>query len=251
MVLLPLLIALSAAAAAAEPGDFLREEPGETLAFAYGWPAAAEANPALREMLRAEMEAERAQMLGYVEQGRAAARENGIEFIPYHYAKTWAVSGSTPQLLSLTASVETFAGGAHGNIGFDALLWDLAAQRRITPWEVLGEAAIQGMTERYCAALDARRAEQRGEPIRRNPEDPHTLCPPLAELVLAPKDADGNGRFDTLDVLIAPYLAGPYVEGAYFAEMPFEERDLAGIADGYRPAFEVAAGATAPDADPQ
>ena len=238
-MILSVLLALSAAAA--QSGDFLREEPDEPLAFTYGWPAAADALPSLREVLRTDMEAERARALGYVEDSRAAARENGIEFIPHYYAKTWEVSGSTPRLLSLAASEEAFAGGAHGNVAFDALLWDLTAQRRVTAEQVLGEAAISGMTERYCASLDAERAERRGEPVRRDPDDPHTLCPPLSELVLAPKDQDGNGRFEALDVLIAPYLAGPYAEGAYFAEVPFRAEDLAGIPDGYRAAFEVAA----------
>ena len=229
---------VAVAAAALQPADFLREELGEPLAFTYGWPAAADAHPALREALRTDMEAERTKALGYVEESRVDARENGLEFIPHYFAKTWQVAGSTPQLISLTASEETFAGGAHGNIHFDAMLWDLAAQRRVTAAQVLGEAAILGMTERYCAVLDAERTAQRGEPIHRDPEDPHTLCPPLAELVLAPKDEDGDGRFDTLDVLIAPYLAGPYVEGPYFAEVPFRAEDLAGVNADYRPAFE-------------
>ena len=237
----PLHALLAIAAAALQPADFPREELGEPLAFTYGWPAAADTIPALREALRTDMEAERTKALGYVEESRADARENGFEFIPHYFAKTWQVVGSTPQLVSLTASEETFSGGAHGNIHFDAMLWDLAAQRRVAVAQVLGEAAILGMTERYCAALDAERAAQRGEPIRRDPEDSHTLCPPLTELVLAPKDEDGNGRFDTLDVLIAPYLAGPYVEGPYFAEVPFEVEDLAGVAESYRAAFETGA----------
>ncbi len=97
------------------------------------------------------------------------------------------------------------------------------------------------MRERYCAALDAERAERRGAPVRPDPRDPHTLCPPLADQVLAPRDSDGNGRFEAIDVLIAPYVAGSYAEGAYFAEVPLEADDLSGMNELYRSAFETAA----------
>ncbi|HWT12007.1 MAG TPA: DUF4163 domain-containing protein [Allosphingosinicella sp.] len=248
----PLHALLALAAATLQPADFLHEEAGEPLAFSYGWPAAAEAVPALREVLRADLAAKRALALEYVEERQAAAREDGPEFMPHHYAKTWSVAGRTPRLLSLTASEEAFAGGAHGNLAFDALLWDLAGQRRVAVAELLGQAALDGMTERYCTSLDAEREQRRGEPVRSDPHDSHTRCPPLAEQVMAPKDEDGDGRFDALDVLIAPYVAGPYAEGAYFAEIRFEARDLAGLPADYRSAFEAErpqAGA-APATDP-
>lgn len=240
--MLPLL---ALAAGVAQPADFVREEETELLDFGYGWPAAADALPALRALLHADMEAERAQAMRWAEEGRAEARRNGIEYMAHHYAKGWGIAGSTPQLLSLTATEETFAGGAHGNIAFAAILWDRAADRSVPAAETLGAAGLERMRERYCAALDAERAERRGEPVRPDPEDPHTLCPPLAEQVLAPVDRDGNGRFDGLDVQLAPYVAGAYAEGAYVAELSFEDEDLAGIADGYRPAFETGAAKSA------
>ena len=234
--MLPLL---ALAAGVAQPADFVREEEMELLDFGYGWPAEADALPALRARLHADMEAERTQAMRWAGEALDNARANGIEYIEHYYAKGWGISGSTPQLLSLTATEEAFAGGAHGNITFSAILWDRAADRPVSAAEMLGAAVLRGMRERYCAALDAERAERRGETVRPDAEDPHTLCPPLAEQVLAPVDRDGDGRFDGLDVQLAPYVAGSYAEGAYVAEVPFEEQDLAGIADGYRPAFEA------------
>jgi hypothetical protein len=238
MTAFPLLAAL--AAAFAQPGDFVLEEESELLEFSYGWPAEADALPALRAVLRSEMVAERAQAIRWAREGRDNARDNGIAFAAHYFAKGWEVAGSTPQLLSLTATEETFAGGAHGNIAFSALLWDRAADRPLEPAVLLGAVALERMRGRYCAALDAERAERRGAPVRPDPRDPHTLCPPLAGQVLAPRDGDGNGRFEAIDVLIAPYVAGAYAEGAYFAEIPLEADDLTGIEEAYWPEFEIA-----------
>lgn len=237
MTALPLLAAL--AAAFAQPSDFVREEKSGLLDFSYGWPADADVLPALRAALQADLAAERAQATGWARESRDAARDNGIAFSAHYYAKGWEIAGSSTRLLSLTASEESFAGGAHGNIAFSALLWDRAADRAVEPAALLGAAALERMRERFCAALDAERSERRGAPVRADPRDPHTLCPPLAGQVLAPRDGDGNGRFEAIDVLIAPYVAGAYAEGAYFAEIPLEADDLAGIEEAYRPAFET------------
>lgn len=237
---MPLAALVAVAAAAMQPADFTREEESELLTFSYSWPAAAEAEPALRGLLHREMEAQRAQSRRWAEEDRERRREVGNEPMQHHYARGWQVAGATARLLSLTASEETFTGGAHGNLAFAVILWDRAAGEAVPAAQLLGGAALQGMTGRYCASLNAERRERRGEPV--SPDDFFADCPPLAELVLAPKDADGNGRFDTLDVLIPPYVAGPYAEGAYFAEVPFTGRDLAGVPERYRDSFEAAAG---------
>jgi peptidoglycan-N-acetylmuramic acid deacetylase PdaC-like protein len=245
-LLLPLL---ALAAASAEPADFLHAEQNAWLSFEYGWPAAVEGAPALREALRLEMEAARIEAVGYAAEGQAAATENGYDYIPQYYAKVWQVAGSSAQLLSLSASTETFTGGAHGNAIFSAMLWDLVAQAPVAPEALLGADALMRLEPRYCRALDAERATVRGTPVRRDANDPFSLCPPLAEQVLVPQDSDGNGRFDTLTVLLAPYAAGAYAEGSYVVDVPFEEDDLAGIGAGYRPAFEPAAEASAVEAE--
>ncbi len=64
-----------------------------------------------------------------------------------------------------------------------------------------GPALLRRLRPRFCAALNAQRAENRGEPIRPDPQDPFTTCPAFAELVLAPADGNHNRRFERLDVL--------------------------------------------------
>jgi hypothetical protein len=246
-----ILFLLAAAGAALQPADFLHEEKGGQLDFSYAWPAAVDALPTLRERLRGEMEADRRQALEWANEARDEARREGREFFPHYYDKGWQVAGSTPLLLSLTASKEAFTGGAHGNIHFSSILWDLRTDQAATAAEVLGTAALESMAGRYCASLNAEQAERRHEPVQPDPDDQFSQCPPLAEQVLAPKDTDGNSRFDTLDVLLAPYVAGPYAEGPYFVEMPFRANDVAILPERWRAAFEPARSPTgaAGDAD--
>ncbi len=224
---------------AAPPGAFVHEDESEHLHFHYGWPAAAEAVPALRAELRARMAAAKARAMAMAAEGRAMAAGEDWEMPAHSHEQDWSLDGGTAQLTSLSAGVATYAGGAHGNLAYEALLWDRADDRPVEAAALLG-AGLAAMNERYCRDLDRQREEKRGEPVRRDPDDPHTSCPALGERVLAPADSDGNGRFDRLNVLIPPYAAGPYVEGDYVVELPFEPADLAAIPDRYRPAFETA-----------
>lgn len=210
---------------AAAPADFVQEEESEHLHFHYGWPAAAEAVPALRSELRARLAAAQARAAEMAAEGRNMATSESREMPPHAHEQDWRLAGSTPQLMSLSAGIATYTGGAHGNLAYEALLWDRLNDRPVDAAALLG-TGLGPMTARYCAALDAQREEKRGEPVRRDPEDPHNACPPLGERVLAPADSDGNGRFDRLDVLIPPYAAGPYVEGDYVVEIPFDPGDL-------------------------
>jgi hypothetical protein len=233
-----LLASLAASGPVAEERpDFVVEERDEQLAFSYSWPAAVEAEPTLRARLAREMAAARAEARRTAEEDRVA-RGGDFPFNPHDFEKAWRIAGGTERLLSLAASTHSYTGGAHGNVAFDALLWDREEDRPVEPAALLGAEAIATLTPRYCAALDAERAERRGEPVSRDPEDPFSACPPLAEQVLAPADSDGNGRFDTLEVLIPPYVAGPWVEGPYPIDVPLAAGDLAGLDGTLRESFE-------------
>lgn len=232
------MILLAALLAAAPPADFLREEEGALLHFRYGWPGAAQALPALGARLGREMEEEHRQAVATAEESRRTARANGVDFYSQDFDKVWETAGDTAVLLSLTAALGSYSGGAHPNTSYRALLWDRAGDRPVTAVSVLGPA-LGGISDRYCAALDAQRAERREGPVVRDAEDPFTTCPAIAEQVIAPADTDGNGRFDTLRILLAPYLAGPYVEGDYLIDVPFDPADLARIGADWRPAFET------------
>jgi hypothetical protein len=236
-----LLIAFAAAVALAPPQGFLREQDDSLLDFSYGWPAIVEDEPSLRAILAQEMAQSESQARATATEDRNAREPGGnVPFNGHIFAKLWTVAGSTPQLLSLTADHETFTGGAHGGFTYAVLLWDRASDRQVDAADLLGEEALARLTPRHCRALNAERSARRGEPVVPDADDSFTTCPSLADLPLAPTDEDGDGRFDTLAVLIAPYEAGPWAEGTYRIEIPFEATDLAGLAADYRPAFEPA-----------
>jgi len=240
MTPLPALLALLATAA--QPADFVRDEETELLDFHYAWPAVADAVPRLRARLLQDMDSARVEAFKNAEQDRVATRDLGFAYSPRIHEQNWVAAGNSPQLLSLSATVYSFTGGAHPNTDFTATLWDRESDEAVAAATLLGPGILAGLTPRFCDALNGRRAEIREEDIVTDGgDDPFTACPTLAEQVLVPADTDGNGRFDTLRVLIAPYIAGPYVDGAYIIEVRFDPADVTGISDHYRPAFEAAA----------
>lgn len=222
--------------AAAQPADFQLSEGSDALAFSYGWPAIVGGDPVLEQAMRERLDAAREEANRYLAEDRES-RPADAPVNPHHYAAQWRADGETAPLLALSAAIETYTGGAHGNLQYAALLWDRAAHRPADAAGLLG-AGLARIGPRYCAALDAERAEKRGGPT--DPDDMFGNCPQIDMQVLTPMDKDGNGRFDTLAILLPPYAAGPYVEGDYVIEVGFEAGDLAAIPAGYRAGFEAA-----------
>ena len=233
-----MILLLALAAAAAQPADFVREEENALLHFRYSWPAAAAREPALGALLRRRMEAAHRRAVATAVTNRRDRRRMGFDYIAHDYEQAWEAAGSTPLLLSLVSGSFELSTGPHGFVGEDAILWDRAARRAVEARALLG-AGLGAMRGRFCAELDRQRAEKREGDAIADPEDPFNRCPQLADHVLAPADQDGNGRFDTLRVLIPPEAVGPYVESEYLIDIPFEPRDLAGLPGRYRLAFEV------------
>ena len=239
-MLIALMLALAQAEAPA-PGDFSRDEDGATLEFHYGWPAAVDAIPALRARLQAEMARAHRQALSYVVENQRRARRNRIDFNPHMYSKSWEVAGDSGRLIAITADTGAFTGGAHDSRSFSALLWDRQAGAPVAAAALFG-GAMRGMSARYCAVLNRQRVEKREGEEPGEPDDMFNICPPLAEQVMAPADLDHDGRFDTLRVLLAPYVAGPWTEGDYIVEVPLTAADVAAIPEGWRDAFESGGG---------
>ena len=62
-------------------------------------------------------------------------------------------------------------------------------------------------------------------------------CPPLGDQVVVPVDADEDGRFERLRVLLGPYAAGPYAEGSYEVDVPVTGEMRALVKAQYRESF--------------
>ena len=207
------------------------------LDFSYAYPRQAAAAPLLATKLQAEYRRDKAQaLLGAREDRRLAAKDKRPFHTHYFHAK-WTMAGQSPQLLVLISRTETFTGGAHGGTGFSSLIWSFRRNQEITLGDLLIPPADLASTHKlYCKLLDAERLKRRnGEHLTGE----FARCPGLSELVIAPSDKNGNGRFDTMRIIAPEYVAGPYVEGAYDLSVGVTPQLIAEVRPAYRASFEV------------
>lgn len=223
-------------AAGAKPRKI--EEKSDLLEFSYSWPAEAAAIPPLNARFEAEAAKARPEALAMAKEDRHG-RGPDLPFNGHYFQAQWETMGDAPALLSLAGEIATFTGGAHGNSVYDSLLWDRAAGRPVPAADLFerSKAAFAAMSPVYCAALDKQRAEKREETLPLSGDGWMVECPALAEQVIAPVDANKDGRFELLRVLIAPYGAGPYAEGSYEVDVPVTPAIRKMVKKAYRVAF--------------
>lgn len=146
--------------------------------------------------------------------------EEGIQ--PYTREVTYEVAGQTARLFSLRETEFEFAGGAHPNTGFGAVLWDRTRDRRIQPASLFRPGAdLSVLDQALCSAINTARAEATGEPSDLTVGDSSDWsCPRATQtpFVLAPSTT--AGRAGGLEFLIGPYQVGPYAEGTYQIVVP-------------------------------
>lgn len=235
----------AAPAPAATPEPAPAAKPGKTAvkndnySFEFAYPAQAAAIPALAQWF----EGHRAALIAELDKDTAAFRkeaaDGGFEFRPYESTHEWKVVTDTPRFLSLSAGTWVYTGGAHGSPGFDALVWDKAAGRRLKPTDVFtASGAIQhAIGAPFCAALDKAREKRRGAPVVRS-DDPFNACPKVRETTLI-LGSTNHRTIDRIGLLVGPYVAGPYAEGTYEVTLPVTDALLAAVKPAYRGAFAV------------
>ncbi|HTG37455.1 DUF4163 domain-containing protein, partial [Sphingomonas sp.] len=205
--------------------------------FAYAYPGQAAAIPALASALDAEREEALTALKRETREWRRETEKQGFPYRPYDDSVEWRVVTDTPRLLSLSAETYAYTGGAHGSPGFDALVWDKAAGKRMAPTEMFTSAdAIQSaMGDAFCQRLDRARQGRRGAPVKRS-DDPFNDCPEVAETTLILGSTDSQ-RIDRIGLLVGPYVAGPYAEGTYDLTLPVTPAILAAVRPEWREAF--------------
>ena len=207
--------------------------------FSYTWPAEVAAVPALVRRFTAERAELLAEQKIEFAAGLSMAEPDGCFGCNHDLARDWSVFANTPRFLVLQGSGYVYSGGAHGNIVFDALVWDRKAKKALySNWMFLSEGALQAaLGAPWCAALKAERAERLGEEASAiMDEDDIFPCPPIADLVVLPASTDGQ-RFDRIELIAAPYVAGSYAEGVYEVTLPVTPAVLAAIKSRYKAAF--------------
>ena len=229
----------SAARAAALPAarPFAVKLHNDLFEFDFTWPAEAAAVPQLAQSLRAEMEKSKAELIAGAKEDKAYRDKQGFDFQPHSASTSYETAGQSPRLLSLRADAGGYSGGAHGNFGTGALLWDRRAGKEIAFADLFAARGNRDrlLTQGWCDVLNKARAEKRGEPVAGGGlfDD----CPPLDDIAVIPVDSNKDGKFDRLLLVASPYVAGPWVEGSYEIELPLTADLIAALKSEYRPSF--------------
>ncbi len=215
-------------------------EQTDTFVFDYSYPQAAGEIPALAAWLDRRLDRERQALASRATEGRDAARDNGFPFNQYASGTAWEVVADLPGWLSLSATLDSYEGGAHPNYGFDTIVWDKTNDVALEPiaFFTSPQELDRVLGERLCAALNAERQVRRGAPVEDGSDDPFDACvkPDEGNLLLGSR---GGQRFDRIGIQIAPYLAGPYAEGAYEFAFAIDADLLDIVKPEYREAFAV------------
>ncbi|GAA4040243.1 RsiV family protein [Sphingomonas rosea] len=234
-----MIIAALLLAAAPPAGAVAITSDRDGLSFAYGWPREAEAVPALSRRFRADAAAQKKRMMDLVAGEKAFRAEQKLDFNGLDFSRQYELYGQSRQLLSLVNATAAYTGGAHPNSGTKALLWERRLGRDITYANLLSprQSWDGAIRQPFCVLLDRERAKRRQEPVKR--ADWPAQCPQLKELTVALADKDKDGRFDHVDVLADPYVAGPYAEGGYEISLPITATMIGRLKPGYRADFKA------------
>lgn len=234
-ILLLTLIATAATAAPPEPpvpaSDLLIRQSSPALDWRWRIAPEAATQPALLAALRAEALKQADTERRTATHDEAESSKSGIPFRKYMTMNDWSLSANTPRLLALAGQTYAFTGGAHGNYGYSAVIWDKTAARRIGFADLFSDwpRARRLLEPAYCAALAAEQTRRLGEPPVGGPN----ACPKLAEQPVLPQ-AGLATTARQFRVLVAPYLAGSYVEGSYLIDVMWPETVRPLVKPGYR-----------------
>lgn len=215
------------------------ESNGRTREFAYKWPAAVSAIPALAKQLTDERDkallAQKGEWQGMLSDPDMA---DCASCAKSSFAKEWKVVADLPRYLSLSASFYVYSGGAHGNSDFDALVWDREAGAAIAPEQMFAspEALQAALHPAWCKALLAERGKRLGA---ENASDGSFPCPPIADLTVL-LGSSNKAAFDRIGLIAAPYVAGSYAEGPYEVTLPVTKAVIAALKPQYKAAFALA-----------
>lgn len=188
--------------------------------------------PALLNAMRSEAQKQAGKDRDAAARDAASAKKAGFPFRKYEMISDWSLATDTPHLLALAGEVYSFTGGAHGNSGFAARIWDKAAKRSVPIDALFNDwpRARKLLEPVFCKALADEQARRRGGKPLGNDFD---TCPKLSEQPIVPFGGLSR-RAGQFRVLVAPYVAGPYSEGSYLVTAPWPDALRALVKPAYR-----------------
>lgn len=207
------------AAAKNAPASDVKES-NDLIEFAYAYPREAAAIPELAAWLDNDRATKRDALVAAAQRDKAAAEKGGFPYRPHSHSQAWQRVTNTPLFLSLSAEIETYAGGAHGMQTFDTLMWDRNRRKQLKPLDLFqsGEAFDAAIRDPFCAGIKRAKAAK-GITADEAPDSVFAKCPPASAQTVWLGSSDG--RFlDRMTIAIAPYEVGPYAEGSYRINVP-------------------------------
>lgn len=217
------------------------EQNGAQRKFLYTWPRQVAAIPALVKVMEEDRTAQLAEQQELWDDMTATCPPDSASCRTATYEAEWSVVADTSRFLSLSSSIYTYTGGAHGNFGRGSIIWDRDTGQSIGPMQFFASPAAldDAIGERTCALLNAERAERRGEPVPAADNTWPNQCPDIAEAVIFLGSSTG-AKFDRIGVYYGPYVAGSYAEGDYELTLPMTSAIMKAVKPAYREAFAPA-----------
>lgn len=206
--------------------------------FAYNWPAAVSAIPALAQRFTAERDELLADQKNEWKASLTEfASSDCVSCVNRDFEKTWEVVADLPRFLSLSASFYEYSGGAHGNGAFEALVWDRETKAALDPKTMFRSQAVlqDALGAPWCKALKAERTDRLGAEYA---DDGFFPCPPISDLTVLAGSSDKQS-FDRIGLIAAPYVAGSYAEGSYELTFAVTPKLLAAVKPEYKAAFAL------------
>ncbi len=211
----------------------------DVLEFSYGWPAQAVRIAPLNAWLKGNGDSIFTKWQADAREAFADSQQDGWVWRTYSYEERFAVEADTPRMLVLVSEGYLYTGGAHGMPISTAIIWDRQRAKRLATAQLIDLPALKSAAEeRFCEALDAQRAERRGEPVPPGRPGMFDECVDITKQLVVPVST-GGGALDTIRVMIGPYEAGPYAEGSYVIDLPMTNDLLPVVRPAYREAFTV------------
>lgn len=205
----------------------------QLLDFRYSFPSQVGSDPQLLALVLQDRAKSRQAALDGAREDSAIRRPQGFPFHQHEFWRDWIISGQSARLLSLRSQTETFTGGAHGMHSTGAMLWDKEKKRQLQFAALFASPSafwplIEGAFCKALAAERLRRAQLEGGE-----------CPKTDELVFVPADTRSDWKFDTIQIVADPYVAGSYAEGRYEVPLPVTARLVAALKPEFRDSFEA------------
>jgi len=232
---LSILSASSPSVTGADPSQvgFTELSPTPLLDFRYSFPTQVGSDPELLAAIRSDKAKNRADALEAAKDDAAIRRPETFPFHQHQFWRDWTISGQSGRLLCLRSQTETFTGGAHGMHTTGLMLWDKEKKRalRFADLFVSASAFWPLLEPQFCKSLAAERLQRVQMKGGR--------CPKPEELVFIPADTTSDWRFDAIQIVADPYVAGSYAEGRYEFPLPVCDAMIAALKAEYRDSFEA------------